>query len=65
MRSWARVRVRDGKGEDRDQEDRELDEPAGDLLEEEERDHEKGQGDFHSLQCQGLPRRLLQLRQDG
>lgn len=57
-------RGRDGEREDRDKEDREFDEPAGDLLQEEERIAQEGEGDHCSLRCRGLPRSLLSYWKD-
>ena len=56
-------RDEDGEGEDCDQADRQLDEPAGHLLQEEERAAEEGQGALHPLRCGGRPHHLLKHRQ--
>lgn len=52
--------IEDGEGEDRDQDDRESDESAGDLLEEEGGDHEEGEGNHRSLRRSGFARHVLE-----
>lgn len=52
-----------GKGEDSDTEDRQLNEPASDVLEEEEWVVEEGQGAGDPLRCRSWIDDLLQHRQ--
>jgi hypothetical protein len=54
---------KDGARQDRDQADRELHQPPGDLLQAPQRDPQEGAGDQRALRRRGRRRRLLQRRQ--